>query len=63
VARVILVTGATGNVGRWVVAGLLDRGAEVRALVRDPDSAALPPEVELVRGDLSEPEVLAERLG
>jgi uncharacterized protein YbjT (DUF2867 family) len=28
----ILVTGATGNVGRHVVTGLLERGADVRAL-------------------------------
>ncbi len=31
----ILVTGATGKVGREVVSGLLDSGAGVRALVRD----------------------------
>ena len=58
----ILVTGATGNVGREVVSQLLDTGAAVRALVREPDSANLPDEVEVVRGDLSEPDTLDARL-
>ena len=31
----ILVTGATGRVGRQVVQQLVKRGADVRALVRD----------------------------
>ncbi|HEY1176542.1 MAG TPA: NAD-dependent epimerase/dehydratase family protein, partial [Phytomonospora sp.] len=31
----VLVTGATGVVGRQVVAQLLDAGAEVRAVTRD----------------------------
>jgi uncharacterized protein YbjT (DUF2867 family) len=52
---VVWVTGATGKVGRHVVAGLLNRGAEVRALVRDPDRAGLPDGVDLVVGDLTDP--------
>ncbi|GLW28928.1 SDR family oxidoreductase [Actinoplanes regularis] len=48
---VILVTGATGNVGRMVVDELLALGAtSVRALTADPERAALPPGVEVVRG-------------
>ncbi len=35
--RRVLVTGATGVVGAWLVKALLDRGAAVTALVRDPD--------------------------
>lgn len=54
----ILVTGATGNVGRHVVAGLLERGATVRAMVRNPDSADLPAEVEVLHGDLTRPATL-----
>ncbi|WP_327358695.1 SDR family oxidoreductase [Streptomyces sp. NBC_01304] len=50
----ILVTGATGKVGRQVVAQLRDAGVGVRALVRDPQSAALPAGVELARGDLTD---------
>ncbi|MGS2642363.1 NAD(P)H-binding protein [Streptosporangium sp. LJ11] len=51
----ILVTGATGTVGRHVVDGLLRAGASVRALTRSPERAGLPPEVEVVRGDLTDP--------
>ncbi|MDX6431658.1 MAG: hypothetical protein QOE54_4024, partial [Streptosporangiaceae bacterium] len=52
----ILVIGATGNVGRHVVSGLLEAGARVRALTRDPDAAALPAGADAVRGDLSGPD-------
>jgi uncharacterized protein YbjT (DUF2867 family) len=52
----ILVIGATGNVGRHVVSGLLEAGARVRALTRDPDAAALPAGADVVRGDLSGPD-------
>ncbi|MEV6410548.1 NAD(P)H-binding protein [Kribbella sp. NPDC051718] len=51
----ILVTGATGHVGRHVVQALLDAGVAVRALVRTPSLAALPAEVELVHGDIYNP--------
>ena len=51
----ILVTGATGNVGREVVSQLLATNAQVRALTRNPDAASLPPAVELVCGDLTVP--------
>jgi uncharacterized protein YbjT (DUF2867 family) len=56
--NVFLVTGATGNVGRHVVSELLARGARVRALTRNPQSAGLPRGVEIVRGDLSVPGTL-----
>lgn len=48
----ILVTGATGTVGREVVAQLARRGASVRALVRDPARAGFPEGVDVVQGDL-----------
>lgn len=51
----VLVTGATGKAGGATMRALLDRGAEVRALVRDPARADLPGAVEVVRGDLAEP--------
>jgi uncharacterized protein YbjT (DUF2867 family) len=54
----ILITGATGNVGRHLVAQLRDRGGTVRALVRDPDAARLPEGVEVIAGDLTDPESL-----
>src|SRR5205814_2778468 len=52
-----LVTGATGGVGRLVVAELLDAGVPVRALTRRP-AAGLPAAVEVVSGDLTVPESL-----
>ncbi|MBF6045352.1 NAD(P)H-binding protein [Streptomyces sp. NRRL B-1677] len=58
----ILVTGATGNVGRQVVLQLLAGGTAVRALARTPDSAGLPDGVDVVGGDLSEPDTLERAL-
>ncbi|WP_211342931.1 SDR family oxidoreductase [Actinomadura pelletieri] len=49
----ILVTGATGNVGRPVVDELLRAGAKVRALTRDPATARLPGGAEVARTDES----------
>ena len=57
----IVVLGATGKVGRHVVAGLLGRGVPVRAPVRDA-AARLPPAVDVVPGDLSRPDELAEHV-
>lgn len=54
----ILVTGATGQVGSEVVRGLLARGLPVRAMTRRPGKANLPPGVEVVRADCEEPESL-----
>ena len=56
--HVILVTGATGHVGRQVVSQLLHTSAAVRALARTPSSASLPGGIEVVRGDLSDPDSL-----
>ncbi|MFC7406556.1 SDR family oxidoreductase [Georgenia alba] len=55
----ILVTGATGHTGRHVVAGLLAENVPVRALVRDPASAALPAGVDVVVGDLTDADAVA----
>ncbi|GAA2462207.1 NAD(P)H-binding protein [Streptomyces lavendulocolor] len=57
-----LVTGATGTVGRQVVAELLRLGRPVRALTRDPGKADLPGGVEVVRGDLTDPDSLTAAL-
>ena len=54
----VLVTGATGRIGREVVARLLAGGAEVRALTRNPAAARLPAGVEVVAGDVTRPESL-----
>lgn len=55
----ILVSGATGNVGRHVVDQLLSHGTEVRALTRDPAASGLPSAAEPVTGDLTRPETVA----
>ena len=56
----ILVTGATGTVGREVVAQLLAAGQDVRAMTRNPAKARLDSRVEVVRGDFDSPASLAE---
>jgi len=48
----ILVTGATGRVGRHVVDQLVQRGATVRVLTRDPSKMRFPAGVEVAQGDL-----------
>ncbi|MFI2038911.1 NAD(P)H-binding protein [Streptomyces bottropensis] len=61
-AQKLLVTGATGTVGRQVVAEVLARGHAVRALTRDASRADFPAEVEVVQGDLAEPDSLIPAL-
>jgi uncharacterized protein YbjT (DUF2867 family) len=59
----VLVTGATGTVGREVARALLQRGAQVRALTRkQPDSGTFPGAVEIALGDLGDPVSVAEAL-
>lgn len=48
----ILVTGATGRVGRHVVNQLIKRGASVRVLTRDPAKTNFPASAEIAQGDL-----------
>ena len=48
----ILVTGATGRVGRNVVEQLTRRGASVRVLTRDPAKAGFSGGVAVAKGDL-----------
>ncbi|KDR31951.1 MULTISPECIES: NmrA family NAD(P)-binding protein [Caballeronia] len=48
----ILVTGATGRVGRQVVDQLVRRNADVRVLVRDPSKADFPSAVSVVQGEM-----------
>jgi uncharacterized protein YbjT (DUF2867 family) len=57
----ILVIGATGRVGRQVLS-LLPATGVVRAVVRNPQKAGLPPHVDVVRGDLTLPKTLDECL-
>ena len=54
----ILVIGSTGHVGRRVVEQLVQRGATVRALVRDVAKASFPAGVDVVQGDLLDVDAL-----
>jgi uncharacterized protein YbjT (DUF2867 family) len=58
----ILITGATGNVGREVVKLLLEDGEAVAAVTRNPATAALPSDTHVVSGDPSRPSTLSSAL-
>jgi uncharacterized protein YbjT (DUF2867 family) len=58
----ILVTGATGNVGRELVRALAERGEPVRAVARNPDGASILAAVDVVAADLAAPETFAPAL-
>ncbi|MEC3953987.1 NAD(P)H-binding protein [Nocardia sp. CDC153] len=58
----IVVTGATGTIGSEVVRQLAARGVKVRAVTRNPETAAVPEGVEVVRGDYLDPASLAAAL-
>jgi uncharacterized protein YbjT (DUF2867 family) len=60
----ILAIGGTGSVGSEVIRQLLKRGADVRALVRNKESASkLPKEVEPAIGDLLDPVAVQMAMG
>lgn len=61
----VLVTGVTGFVGSHLAERLVDRGHEVRVLVRDPrrlPDAAWVRSVEVVQGDAADPDAVARAL-
>lgn len=53
----VLVTGASGFIGSNLVPELLSRGHDVVALTRDPYSYDSPPGVEVVEGDVLDPDL------
>lgn len=59
------VAGATGQTGQRIVEELVSRNIPVRALVRDEQKARnlLPSQVELIVGDILQPETLVAALG
>ncbi|NUP06201.1 MAG: SDR family oxidoreductase [Polyangiaceae bacterium] len=60
----ILLTGATGTIGRALATQLVDAGAGVRAMTRDPEKARplLPRSVEIVHADFTDPASLGRAL-
>ncbi len=58
----ILVTGATGTVGRHLVEQLSQARHQVRALTRNPTKANFPEGVEVIAGDLTRPTTLGPAL-
>lgn len=54
----ILIIGATGNIGRQVVAQLSPEYGPIRALARSPEAAQFPAHMEVMRGDLTIPDTL-----
>ncbi|GAB4536394.1 MAG: SDR family oxidoreductase [Pleurocapsa sp.] len=59
-----LVVGATGQTGRRIVKQLIQKNISVRALVRNREKATeiLPPEAELIVGDVLKPETIQQAL-
>jgi uncharacterized protein YbjT (DUF2867 family) len=59
----ILITGATGNIGTELAKNLVSKGTPIRVITRDEKKIAhLGPEVERVIGDRHEPSVVQEAL-
>lgn len=62
----LLVTGATGFIGRYVTVAALRQGFKIRAVVRSPEAAVLPwlnhPHVEVVTLDLQQTDALQSAL-
>jgi CDP-glucose 4,6-dehydratase len=67
--RSVLVTGATGLLGGWLVKELMDEGADIVALVRDDcpksllEREGLLEQVNVVRGDLRDAALVRRTLG
>jgi uncharacterized protein YbjT (DUF2867 family) len=62
-SETVLVTGATGSVGRYVVDSLLREGRSVRALSRRPEDAGLDRAVDVRAGELEDPASVVAALG
>lgn len=56
----ILVLGASGGIGQWVTHLALERGHQVRVVIRASTQFTPPEGVEVIRGDVLDPNVLEE---
>jgi uncharacterized protein YbjT (DUF2867 family) len=59
----LLVTGATGTIGRPLIDALVNEDVKVRAVTHDSQAANLPAGVEVVEADLARPDTIAPFLG
>jgi uncharacterized protein YbjT (DUF2867 family) len=55
----LLVTGATGTIGRPLIDALVNEDVKVRAVTHDSQAANLPAGLEVVEGDLARPDTIA----
>lgn len=62
ILKTIFVTGATGNLGGATTRNLLGNGYHVKALVRDPLKLAAHENLEVIRGDLNDPNTYKDHL-
>src|SRR5436190_20711827 len=60
--RNVFITGATGYIGRVLIPRLLERGHEVRALVRTGSEHKLPPECQAVIGNALDVSTFADQV-
>jgi uncharacterized protein YbjT (DUF2867 family) len=58
----LLVTGATGTIGRPLIDVLVNQDVKLRAVTHNPKAAGLPAGVEVVEGDLARPATIAPHL-
>jgi uncharacterized protein YbjT (DUF2867 family) len=58
----ILITGATGNVGREIVKQLSNLGCPIRVLTRTPEKLSFPKNVQVFKGSLDNPDLLKDAL-
>ncbi len=56
----VALIGATGRIGSKITTELLGRGHSVTAIVRSPDKAASRPNLKAVKGDVTDPNSVAE---
>jgi uncharacterized protein YbjT (DUF2867 family) len=61
-SRMILITGATGTIGRPLIEALSAAGVDIRAVTRKSQVAGLPAHVAVVAGDPSRPDTIAAAL-
>ena len=58
----LLVLGASGRCGKWIVKLALERGHEVRSLVRDGTPFDVSEEAQVFRGSVLDGKVLSEAM-